>query len=138
MAAGDIYCWQEQAGGALQPVKINGSASGQVSLVPLPMSAMPVAKSRIDVHPFSIVIGPSARRSGAFDLTTAQDLTGFFNVAAYQSAAPGDGKGIRPDSREFDQILITADIVGANLLRCCWIATGPVIGHFNFFYQIKN
>lgn len=35
MATGDIYVWQEQSNGTLQPVKINGVSSGQLSLNPI-------------------------------------------------------------------------------------------------------
>lgn len=35
MATGDIYVWQEQASGKLQPIKINGASSGQISLNPI-------------------------------------------------------------------------------------------------------
>lgn len=35
MATGDIYVWQEQSSGKLQPIKINGATSGQISLNPI-------------------------------------------------------------------------------------------------------
>jgi hypothetical protein len=114
-----------------------GTGAGNIPQVPLPMSVMPVAKARIDVHPFSFTV-PGVRRSGAFTLTTPPGLSAFFNVIAYQSAVPGTNKGILPDAREFDQILMTADIINDTTLRISWIATGPVTGNYNAYYQIKN
>lgn len=115
-----------------------GSATGNVPQVPLPMSVMPVAKSRIDVHPFSFTVVPTARRSGRLDLTVPVGISSFFNVVAYQSAAPGENKGALPDAREFDQMLMTAYILDNTTLRISWVSTGPVIGNFNAYYQIKN
>lgn len=115
-----------------------GTAAGQIPQVPLPMSVMPVAKARIDVHPFSFTVGPTARRSGHLTLTVPAGLSAYFNVVAYQSANPGTNKGQLPDAREFDQILMTADIINDTTLRISWVSTGPVIGNYNAYYQIKN
>lgn len=115
-----------------------GTGSGSVPTVPLPMSVMPMAKSRIDVHHFSFTVGPTARRSGAFTLSIPPGASNFFNVVAYQSATPGTNKGVLPDSREFDQLSITSSITSDTTLKCSWVATGPVIGNFNGYYQFKN
>lgn len=40
MATGDIYVWQEQASGKLQPIKSNGTASGSISLNPIPNASV--------------------------------------------------------------------------------------------------
>lgn len=115
-----------------------GAEPGSLPIAPLPMSVMPVAKSRIDVHAFSFTVGPTARRSGHLNLTVPAGLSNFFNVVAYQSAVPGANKGALPDAREFDQMLMTADIINDTTLRISWVSTGPVIGNYNAYYQIKN
>lgn len=138
MSTGDIIAHQVQSDGSTRPIIINGTGVGSVPLVPLPMSVIPVVKSRIDVHPFAITVGPTARRSGHFDLTVPAGMNAFFNVIAYQSAIPGANKGTRSDAREFDQIFVAMAILNDTTLRGEWVATGPVLGNFNFYYQIKN
>lgn len=119
-------------------IPTTGTATGNVPVIPIPMASMPVVKTRVDVHPFSLTIGPTSRRSGHADLTVPAGMSAFFNVIAYESALPGTNKGHRTDAREFEQILMTAAITSDTSLHLSWVATGPVIGNFNFFYQIKN
>lgn len=119
-------------------VEVSTGNAGSLPILPVPMSAMPVAKARIDVHPFNFTVGPTARRSGHLNLTVPAGLSAYFNVVAYQSANPGTNKGQLPDAREFDQMLMTAGIVNDTTLRISWISTGPVTGNFNAYYQIKN
>lgn len=141
MAVGALYAhvfvWD---GTKLVPelVEVATGAAGALPVLPIPMSAVPVVKTRVDVHPFSFSVGPTARRSGHLNLPVPAGMSAFFNVIAYQSANPGAGKGARPDAREFDQMLMTAEIVNDTTLHISWISTGPVIGNFNAYYQIKN
>lgn len=132
----NLWHWAFYAVGA--STALNFDVSGTTKISALPMSVMPVAKARIDVHPFSFTVGPTARRSGRLDMTVPAGLSAYFNVVAYQSAVPGANKGQLPDAREFDQILMTADITSDTTLRISWVATGPVIGNYNAYYQIKN
>lgn len=104
----------------------------------LPMTAMPQAKRRLDVHAFEISLCSIARRSGSFTVATFEDLTSDTAIRIWQSALPGTSKGIRTDEMEMDQISVVAHPITANSMQCHWVATGPVIGNFKFYYQIRT
>lgn len=92
---------------------------------------------KLVLHPFSIEVAPTARRTGHLTLTTPSGLSNFTTVQVRQSATPGTGKGFQ-SSGEFDQILMSGKIVSDTTIECSWVApTGPIIGNFNFHYQLN-
>lgn len=115
-----------------------GTSNGQIPQIPLGMSVMPQAKRRLDIHPFSVNLSNVARRSGSFKISTFEDLTSDTAIRVWPSATPGSGKGQRTDEMEMDQVSIIAHPIDANTMQCHWIATGTVLGIFNFYYQIRS
>lgn len=138
MATGDITAYQEQADGTNKSVKINGLLNGNVALIPIPMAAMPVAKSRLDVHQIEQSLGTIAQQSGSFSITGLTGLLAFSFVRIWMSTVPGSGQGTLADFTEFEQIQISAEIVNDTSMKCYWIATGPVIGNYKFIYQFRT
>lgn len=128
MATGDYIAWQIKEDGTTQPI----------ALANLPMSVMPVAKSRLDVHLFSKNLGTTARRSGHFNITGLSGLDAFSGVRVYQSDVPGTNKGAIRDQAEFEQLQFIASLVGDTTITVRWIANGPVVGTFNLVYQFRN
>lgn len=115
-----------------------GTKTGQIPVVPMPMSSMPNAKLRLDIHSFEVNLCATAQRSGAFNLTGLAILSPTSSVRVWQSAKPATGKGTLSDEYEMDQISIVGNIVNVFTIRCYWVATGPVMGNFKFFYQLRS
>lgn len=128
MATNDFITWQVQSDGSTRPAPLSN----------LPMSIMPVAKSRLDVHLFNQTICTTARRSGHFDITGLSGLSGFSGVRVYQSDTPGTNKGALHDEPEFEQIQFIASLIGDTTIRVRWLANGPVVGNYNLVYQFRN
>lgn len=93
---------------------------------------------RMQINAFSVNLGATARRSGKIFLSGLSGLSSHTSAVAWQSTSPGTGKGARTDNAELEQIRLEAFIVGDAALHIHWMANGPVLGNFNFFYQLKN
>lgn len=104
------------------------SIAGKVSLT----------DARMQITSFSANLGTTARRSGKIFLSGLSGLSTHTSAVVWQSAAPGTGKGTRTDGAELEQIQLEAVIVNDTSMRLHWMANGPVLGNFNFFYQLKN
>lgn len=115
-----------------------GPGFGRVTTIPLTMSMMPNAKLRLDVHEFQVNLGSIAQRSGTFDVVSPTELIFTQTIRLWQSVNPATGKGTLSDESEMDQISIVGAVLNFSTFRCHWVATGPVIGNFKFYYQIRS
>lgn len=95
---------------------------------------MPLADRRLAVVPFTQNLCAVAQNSGHFQITGISSLAGYSKIRAWQSDVPVIGT--LADFLEMDQIAISASIVNNTTLNFFWVASGPVIGPFNFNYQI--
>lgn len=108
--------------------------SAAAALVITVAGKMPLADRRLTVVPFTQNLCSVAQNSGHFKITGLSGLSAFTKVRAWQSDVPVIGT--LSDFLEMDQISISASIVNNTTLNFFWMASGPVIGSFNFNYQI--
>lgn len=108
------------------------SAAG--ALVATVAGKMPLADRRLAVVQFTQNLCSVAQNSGHFQLTGISSLAGYSKIRAWQSDVPVIGT--LSDFLEMDQISISANIVNNTTVNFFWVASGQVIGLFNFNYQI--
>lgn len=138
VAALNIAAPQTVAALAAINAELASDESAAAALTTVVGTKVSLSDPRLAINAFAANLGTTARRSGKIFLSGLSGLSSHTSAVVWQSAVPGSGKGIRTDNAELEQIRAEAVIVNDTSLRIHWMANGPVLGNFNFFYQFKN
>lgn len=114
--------------------ELENDESAAAALTSAVAAKLPLTDPRLVVHSFTQNLGTVAQISGHFSVTGLSGLSAFSKVRAWQSDVPV--LGTLSDFLEMDQIQISASIANNTTLNFFWVATGQMLGSFNFNWQL--